>query len=322
MPEPVFSNPPDDLRGRMTALHLFVCLLGLSAAGLFGSTSCGGVEAHQAWERDVLEVQTLHDRNKYDEAEQRYRSLLEQADDPDQRRYVRLQLAKLALDRGNVQEAKSRYRSIWRETVEDAHGGRALDAHARLVRRTGDDRRANQLLAKLITRYPETSWAEQAAQKLATWHNDHGQLAELPETFERLHEEVGQTTVGDDLWYVLARAFAEASDPPTALLYFDRVIDEHPKGDRVDDAEWEAAQLHLARQEWGAAVDKLERVADRFIPSWFIGSYSSPHASKARYRLGFIHLTHLSDYETAIGHFEQYLDDFPANPRADDALLH
>ncbi|MFB6375673.1 MAG: tol-pal system YbgF family protein, partial [Bradymonadaceae bacterium] len=110
--------------------------------------------------------------------------------------------------------------------------------------------------------------------------------------------------------------------PEAALAYFHRVIDRHPDGRTVDDAEWAAARIYLRRQAWDRAIPLLDRLAARVDASWMVGTLNSPHASKARFELGWIHLLFLDDYAEAIDHFEQYLSDFPRNRRTDDSVWH
>ena len=301
-------------------------LTALLCAAAVSSTilGCAAPEEQTRWESDILAAQRLHDRGDLSTAEQRYEELLERADDAEDRRYVRLQMARLAADRGETERALEVYRAVWSEPLDDSHGARALHEASRLVdERQDNPERARAMRRKLIRRYPESAWAERSVESLAEYYADREAWEALQSEFDQLYADVQTTplagpllqTVGETLW-------RRAGRPDAALPYFLRVIEDHADGLVVDDAEWAAGRIFLRRQQWERAVPILRQLAKRVDASWLVGTLNSPHASKARYQLGFIHMTFLDDYAEAIDHFERYLADFPRNRRADDSAWH
>ena len=302
---------------------LLAALLCVVATGVT-TIGCAAPEEQTRWESDILAAQRLHDRGELSTAEARYQELLERADDAEDRRYVRLQMARLTADRGETERALEDYRAIWSEPIDDSHGARALHEASRLVEEKQEDpERARAMRRKLIRRYPESAWAERSVESLADHYATRESWDTLASEFDELYADVRETplaghllqTVGEILW-------RRGGRPDVALPYFLRVIEDHADGLAVDDAEWAAGQIYLRRQEWERAVPVLRQLAERVDASWLVGTLNSPHASKARYQLGFIHMTFLDDYAEAIDHFERYLADFPRNRRADDSAWH
>lgn len=291
---------------------------------LVSANGCAAKEHEVQWESDILEARRIHDRGEYSTAETRYRELLESADSTEERRYVRLQLARLAADRGETEEAIERYREIWRKAIDDSAGARSMYEASRLVieklGRPGDGR---SMKRRLIRRFPDSSWAERSIEDLVAYHARREAWEALQSEVDSLYEDVRETSVADHLLQTAGEVlWQDGGRADAALGYLHGVFERHPDGEAVDDAEWAAARIYMRYQNWEDALPVLRRLADRVNASWLIGTFNSPHASKARFALGRIHLLFLDDYAEAIDHFEQYLSDFPRNRRADDSAWH
>lgn len=263
----------------------------------------------------------MQDGGELDAAEHRYRELLETAPDEGDRRWVHLKLAQLAAERGDTQTALERYRKVWSGEARDAHGARAMWEASEISEAQGKSDERRELRRRLVIRYPATSWAEQAVESL-TADVCTRDCAALPEFTEKLHAEVEGTPVADNLYIAAAEQLEDAGRDERAERLYRRQLERYPDGTMADDAEWALGSLYVRRQQWPAALPYLERVAERVKVSWAVGTYNSPWASKARFRLGWLHLTHLGNYGAAVEHFERYLKDFPRNALADDALWH
>lgn len=319
--------PPVLYRLRLFDARRFIAaaaVVALLSVALAGCASKSKSTETSNWDEEVLAAHRLQDRGKYEEAEERFRKLLEEAGDREDRRYVRLQLARLSAAREQTDEALQRYETIWSAEVDDEIGARAMyETSELLLNRSDQPERARALRRRLVRRFPESMWAERSVETLADYYQRNGSWDDLAEVFEELHAAVADTAVGDDLLFTLGEVFRDdAGDTDRALVYFERVMERYPKRDFVDDAEWAAARIYVGRQAWRRAVPLLERTAKRVDASWGVGTFNSPYASQARFRLGMIHLTHLSDYERALEHFRRYLEDFPRNARADDSAWH
>jgi TolA-binding protein len=329
----------------------------LVAAALFGATTGGCASGpsgedepiperpkeSEQWERAINQAQNMEERGEYDSAEDRYETLREVADEADERRYAALQLAQLHAERGNPDEALAGYKKLWEASVDDAHGARAIFEGSQLVEQqdqlecptdTPDlqttivrDLPCPQLMQlKLVRRYPASMWAERGVEQLADYYVDRGNWSGLTRAFEALHEAVRETEVADDVLFEAGLRFRnDRGDRETALGYFRRLLDAYPEALLADDAAWEAADICVARQDWACALPLLTDLSTRVrqtIAAPKLGTENSPYASKATYRLGFLHLTHLDAYGAAADHFRRYLSEFPDNRRADDSAWH
>jgi len=272
----------------------------------------------------MLEGRRFQDRGDYDRAGERYRKLRDGSGTAEDRRYAQLQLARVAADRESYEEAVERYATVWQNAEQGAIPARAMFEASDIYRKKLESpERDRALKRQIIQRFSGTTWAERSVESLADRYREREDWSGLRRDFDELYEQVRETSVAEDILYTVGDVLNRgADDPDGALEYYQRLLDRHPQGDLADDTEWEAAQIHLRRQNWGAAIPLLRSLAEKVQASAWVGTYNSPHASKARYRLGFIHLTHLDDYRTSIDHFRTYLDDFPDNRRADDAAWH
>ncbi len=332
-----------------TLLLFVAALTGASAAGCASGPS--GKDApiperpkeSEQWERAINQAQNMEDRGDYEQAGDRYATLREVADETDERRYAELQLAQLHAERGDHEDALAAYEELWSESVDDTHGSRAMFEGSQLV--AAHDRLecptekpdlettvvrelpcAKQMQLELVGRYPASMWAERGVEKLADYYVGRNDWSGLTRAFEALHEAVRDSKVADDVLFELGLRFHnERDDRETALGYFRRLLETYPEALLADDAAWEAADICVARQDWACALPLLTDLSTRVrqtIVAPNLGTEHSPYASKATYRLGFLHLTHLDDYETAAAHFRRYLDEFPDNLRGDDSAWH
>ncbi len=297
------------------------------------------------WEQQALDARNLHDEGNLREARERYETLLERAESPDDRRYIRLQLARLSADREEWDEALEGYEEIWSEEIEDRYGARAMFEASRVIERTsqGKDARptetsqgkdappkglpaAERLRWRLVARYPESTWAERSVESIAAHYAEGEEWASLQREFDRLHDELAPTSIADDILFEAAIVLGNRrGDRETALAYLRRLLDEHPDALLADDAEWEAARLCIDTQDWSCALPLLRRLSERTrgsVAAPKLGVLHPPYASKALYRLGYLHLTHLDDYAAAAEQFRRFLDEFPDHPKADDSAWH
>lgn len=295
---------------------------GLVSLALVSSlASCASPRA-MAWDRRALEAAELRERGDLERADDRYRELLESARNLRDQRHARLQLAEIEVERGRFEKALEEYRSIWSEPRRDAIGARAMWRASKMLDGEMDRKdRAEHLREKLITRYPTSSWSENAvdARVDSIRTGDDAPVDELRRFVRRLHGDVEDTPIADHLHFRAAMALREIGADEAAESLYRRQLRRYPDGSRADDAEWELAQLYLDAQRWNEAREILRRVARRVERSWFAGTYTSPWASPARYRLGLLHLTHLSNYDRALEHFRRHLRDFGTNRLTDDA---
>jgi tetratricopeptide (TPR) repeat protein len=266
------------------------------------------------------------DDGAYDRAEARYRQLLETAVDDEDRRWVRLKLAQLAALRGERQVALERYRALFREGPQDATGGRALWEAAQLVE---DQAKRDDMEKQLVREFPETSWSERAAESLVArrCRPARCRLSALVDLISSMEDAITELPSGDNLLFRAAMAAHKHGDEESghrrmARDWYERIAERRPDSSMGDDAERQLAEMAIGRQDWDTALGYLERLANRYDRSKNFGILSSPHASWAQFKMGWIEMLFLDDYDAAVEAFDRFLKRHPKHPQADDAAWH
>jgi outer membrane protein assembly factor BamD (BamD/ComL family) len=295
------------------------------AAVVFTATvapGCSTARSSPDWDRRAVDASMLQDDGELDRAEESYRRLLETAVDAEDRRWVRLKLAQLAAARGQRDRALERYRTLWSDGPRDATGARALWEAAQLV---DDPARRDEMEKRLVRTFPETSWSERAAESLVhrRCRRNTCDLEALGVLVESMEEAFLELPVGDNLVFRAAMAAqTHGGSLELARRWFGRIAEERPDSSMADDAERQLAEMAIDRQDWDTALDYLTRLSDRHERSRNFGILSSPHASWAQFKTGWIRMVYLDDYRGAIESFEVFLKRHPKHPRADDAAWH
>lgn len=276
------------------------------------------------WNERVLDAGKMQDDGELDQAEARYKALLETSPDAEARRYVWNELAAISEERGDWKKALERYEKVWKEKIEDEDGGHALFRSSLIVtEHLGDAERGRVMKRRVIERYPKSVSAEFATRDLAAHYRDKQAFTAMRAELDELYAKVDGTPVADNILFEVGETLeVEADNPDAALPYYRRLYETYPDSGLADDALWQAAMIYHRRQNWPDALRLFSRLADNVETSWFVGSYNSPWANDARMQLGLTHLLYLDDYETALEHFERYADDFPTSIERDDAAWH
>jgi len=300
----------------------------LLSVTVFVATGCRTTQ--QTWNQRALRAEALHSDRELDRAEEKYRTLLDEAS-PESRdaRSIHRRLAELELDRDRPETAIEHLQRAWRGHDDEV----AASAHFR----TGEvhdawldqSERAESLWFDVLAGYPNSATAEKTAEMLARRFAKRRRPEAFASRAEEIHDAIADGMVADNLMFWVARGYQLAHDSartsdatPAAEQWYRRLLRRHPQSSMADDAHWELAQLYESRQSWRRATDHYRSLAQMYRPSWLVGSYSSPYASRSRYRLGLIHLLFTDDYSAATDQFNQYLQDFPTLRYADDSAWH
>jgi tetratricopeptide (TPR) repeat protein len=283
--------------------------------------SCGHDRFVHQWNDRVLATAKLQDSGELDKAEERYQQLLENAPDDGARRHVLNELAGISQARGEWEQALERYERVWSAPADDEAGAHALYQSSVIatVHMQAQDRGLT-LKRKTIKRYPRSVSAEFSARDLADYYLKKRDYTGMKTEFDALYQATKQTPVADNVLFAVAQALeVEVEDEDAALLYYRELFTHYSDGGLADDALWQAAMIYHRRQDWQQANALFSRLADNVETSWFVGSYNSPWANDARFKIGLTYLLFLDDYPQAISHFERFIEDFPTSIDTDDA---
>lgn len=299
-------------------------MLAALVAGTSFVAGCSSNKPVHRWNDRVLEAGSIADRGDVTEAQSRYERLLESAPGTEERRYVLVELGRMAEEQGDWREALDYYERLWSRDVDDEYGARALYRTSVIQQEhLGEPARARKSKRRAIVQYPRSVSAEFAVRDLADYYSGRGALDEMARDFRQIYDQVAGKPIGDNIMFELGRALeASGQRDDDALAAYREVVRAYDDDSLADDALWQMAKIYRRHQMWRPAIAALELAADKMEVSWFVGDYNSPWANDARFQLGIINLLFLDKYDRAIEHFEQYLRDFPHSLYADDAAWH
>jgi tetratricopeptide (TPR) repeat protein len=153
--------------------------------------------------------------------------------------------------------------------------------YARLYQAEGSWERARAEFTYLVTNFPQTTHAVEAAHTIARHYRNTDETTRSEEWYNR----------ADDL----AAAIARAGEMPPAL---------------VATAINMRVAMAVERDDWDAAATHLSEMAERFGPA------STP-GSAALERLGWLHLDERADTSAAGAAWQTLLDAYPEHPQAE-----
>jgi outer membrane protein assembly factor BamD (BamD/ComL family) len=285
---------------------------------------CSSNKPVHRWNDRVIEAGGVADDGDYAEARARYERLAKTAPGDEERRYVLVELGRLAEDQGEFDDALDYYERVWSQERDDEYGGEAMYRTALIQERhLNRAETSRQTRRRTIYSYPKSVSAEFAVRDLADHYLRRGALDQMGADFAKMYERVEGEPIGDNIMFELGRALEHSGDrDDAALAAYREVVRSYNDDSLADDALWQMSKIYRRHQMWQPALQALELCAAKMEVSWFIGDYNSPWANDARFQLGVINLLFLDRYDTAVGHFEQYLDDFPTSLFADDAAWH
>jgi len=241
---------------------------------------------------------------------------------------ARLDAARTLRDGGRLAAAAKRFMAIGDEASRIADRARGRYELARLAEDTGRETQAVSLYRSLVLTYPRLMPGERALQhllRLARAAGPEAVGAHLRWTrgvFPRLAE----TSLGDNLIFQAAEVAAErfartqkAADWDLAVLLFQRVAREYPRGALWDDAHWELSWLYHDRQLYDAEINEIETIRLRREAVSFFGQDEHPYFYVGQRRLARLSLVHLHDPIRARDAWRSYAATWTRSIYRDDA---
>lgn len=291
----------------------------LYAVALLTLSSCSTTAPRHVWVQRALDAETAQVAGQFAIAEREYHVLLPDAPSVDKRRWVQLNLAKLALATGEEDVARERLRDLANSEPRDLWGANAALQLCDL--RSYDD----ACYVGVIRRFPEEIASERALRRLGREFTDRGEFAKFDELLTSLADEddIRDSELGDNLWFAAAEnRYDNLRDPDGALDAYRTLHDRYRKGPLADDALWEMANIYRDHQHWQPALALLDKISEEVESSWFIGSYESNWVDNAMYDRAVIRMLFLEEYDAAAKNFREFLRRDIATMLADDAAWH
>src|SRR5690606_8559606 len=146
-----------------------------------------------------------------------------------------------------------------------------------------------------------------------------GALA-LLDTF---YEELGATTLGDDILRYRADLLLVEGRRDEARAALERIVEEHPypQGHRWVDALMALADMDLEDGNPQGAIEHLRLIVSVDESTTLLGSYTLPTFPKAQLRIAQIYRDELEDFDAADREFAFLSDHFVRSSLRDDAQM-
>jgi tetratricopeptide (TPR) repeat protein len=229
--------------------------------------------------------------------------------------------AELLVDLGRQAEAADAFERAARVLGDHAPSrARGLLRAGQLRLDRGEERRAYQLLWRVVTETPDEAFAADALSLLLR-DGRRRDPAQLHAVLLQLLERLAATELGDNLLFALADlAEEDRRDPRLARSRYDALAAGYPRSGLRDDAWWRAARLSRQLGDGQGAARRLRALLATREVAWGAGSYFSVWLDDAQLELGRVLRDDLGRPADAVAAFARLPRDYPASVLRDDAL--
>src|SRR5690606_8009894 len=154
---------------------------------------------------------------------------------------------------------------------------------------------------RVIREFPDQGLGGRAIYFRVEDFRRRGALAGAVPYLAALYEEVGETTLGDDVLWAEAAVQRELERTPEEKRTLERLVRSHPypMGHNWDEAILRLAQTHLDAGEPKKAIEVLEKLVVEVETTTIIGSYVRSTMPKASLWIGTIYRDELEDRSSA-----------------------
>jgi tetratricopeptide (TPR) repeat protein len=231
-----------------------------------------------------------------------------------------LQRAELLERMGRLEDAAAAYERTAEVLAGDPVAASTATYRAGRLRLDLDqDRRAYELLWRVVTHYPDQAHAGDAL-RLVVIDGRRRNPRQLYEVLGGLVTPLARTAVGDRVLHAMADlAEHELGQPRVALALLDKIITDHPRSGLRDDAWWHGARLARDLGDPRGAARRLRALLATREVSFMVGSYFSVWLDDAQLALGRILRDDLGDVPGAVAAFARLPRDYPDSVLIDDA---
>lgn len=182
-----------------------------------------------------------------------------------------VRFAEWALREGHTQSAIDTYQELIRQAVPDTMRAEASTGLARALRETGRMDQAAETYRKVIARYPETRYREEAMLRLADLYLAHFQDArQALDTYRSLLVRAPETEYLEQAMFGIAESYMVLGSLEDALAQYNRIGD--PEAGFTEAATrarttYHLGELALFQGRWDDALERFHETADRYPDS-------------------------------------------------------
>ncbi|MCP4229013.1 MAG: tetratricopeptide repeat protein, partial [bacterium] len=288
-------------------------------------------------EAEFLIAESLMESGEYEEAELKYRTIVEKGNRWSQQAMYRL--AWLAFGNGDMRTAYDRfgdagvhpgelapYCSYWqaecllrmgdeyeglnqlkyilKEMPESPLADNALFRFAKILIKTGSTDEGIANLSLLIDRYDESALCDDSAYLIARTYSDQKRYDEAISGYYELISSYPDSSYVSQAYYDIGMIYYDTRDYDKAVTVFDSIVSVYPESDVADDALYQSGFCELARSNYKAALSVFEELA-RLFPN-------SPLVDDALYRVEMCRYE-MGEYSSEIEAAKVYVRKYPAS---------
>ncbi len=162
--------------------------------------------------------------------------------------------------------AIAQYQAFLQQYPQSAHTGESEFGIAKAYLRLRKKKKGMNALEQMVTHY-RTTQPELAAQALYTigtkhWNADHNQDAK--QTMQRLVKDFGETSWGDNAYYVLGRIFQSKRAYQDASHWYMALYAHYPESQFAEEALWRAGWSYYLDKHYTQAIQMFSQVITAF----------------------------------------------------------
>ncbi|MBW2524467.1 MAG: tetratricopeptide repeat protein [Deltaproteobacteria bacterium] len=303
-------------RARQLAALLTSALL---CAGLLG---CGAPASSEAYLRSMFAAKRAYNSGRYAEAAHAYERASAHATRLKDRDEARFMQARMLQRLGRHDEAQQRYRQLVERSPSGPRTARAVFEVALIEVEHGDAERGFAMLQAAVESYPDHGSARHGL-KLLLAHLSERQGEEAVRDYLRGQlPRFRSTEAEQQAEYEIARSLERSGRTAEARQAYADTAQRHPYpfGNLTDDAWWRASLLDEQLDRPDQAIEDLRRLLEPVEEDITGGRYERPRFPYAQMRIAELYRDRLGDHAAARREFRRVHERHGESVIADDAL--
>ena len=177
-----------------------------------------------------------------------------------------------------------------------------------------------------ITRFPDSQYVTAAYFDMGTIYAKQRDYDNARVNYELALQNTEDRDLQAEIQATIGRTYYDQEDYPNAIASYNKLLDEYPESNFVAEGKLGIADSYFKLENWNEAVAAYQRVLDEHADHTDFKPYVTYQLGESHYKLA----SNLKDagqteqaieyYETALGWYQNAIDEFPTDPVAPHAL--